>query len=200
MRQSVGGTVRGPVSTVLLAAGSAILALAPAEIDAHAATTSALRPATAAQTSIPVNLTVAATEHLVLTAASLVSRNPISLTALVNDLVASSGGAAGVTLVELGGATPIAWSLNGTGVFTAASTYKLAALMMEAQNVASGTAEPNGVVCFEDADYEAGWYDDYSAGACFTRYELAWRAGQDSDNTAGHMLARGVGGAGARDA
>jgi beta-lactamase class A len=200
MGQSVGRTVRGSVSTLIVAAGAAVLALGPAEVDAHAATTSALRPATVAQTSIPVNLTVAATQHLVITAASLMSHSPISLTAVINDLVASSGGTAGVTLVELGGATPIVWSLNGTAVFTAASTYKLAALMMEAQNIASGTADPNGAVCFEDGDYEAGWYDDYSAGACFTRYELAWRAGQDSDNTAGHMLVRDLGGSDALNA
>lgn len=193
--------VRRPVAAVIVAAGAAFLALAPAEIDAHAATPNATRqPALAAQTSLPVTLTVAATQHLVTTTASLVSRNPVSLTALINQVIASSGGTAGVTLVELGGATPIVWSLNGTSIFTAASTYKLAALMMEAQNIASGATDPNGVVCYEDGDYEAGWYDDYSAGACFTRYELAWRAGQDSDNTAGHMLVRDLGGADALNA
>ncbi len=200
MRRSVGGIVRSPVSTLIVAAGAAFLAVAPAMVDAHAATTSARQPALVAQTSIPVTLTVAATQHLVATAGSLVSRDPISLTALINDVVASSGGTAGVTLIELGGATPIVWTFNGSGVFTAASTYKLAALMMEAQNVASGTTDPNSVVCYEDSDYEAGWYDDYSAGACFTRYELAWRAGQDSDNTAGHMLVRDLGGADALNA
>jgi beta-lactamase class A len=201
MKPSVGRMVRRPVSAVIVAAGAAFLALAPAEIDAHAATPNAPRqPALVAQTSMPVTLTVAATQHLVATTASLVSRNPVSLTALINQVIASSGGTAGVTLVELGGATPIVWSLNGTSIFTAASTYKLAALMMEAQNIASGATDPNGVVCYEDSDYEAGWYDDYSAGACFTRYELAWRAGQASDNTAGHMLVRDLGGADALNA
>src|SRR6266852_1492920 len=99
MGQSVGGTVRGPVSTLIVAAGAAFLALAPAEVDAHATTPWALRPAPVAQTSIPVNLTVAATQHLVVTATSLVSHSPIALTALIIDLVASSGGTAGVTLV-----------------------------------------------------------------------------------------------------
>jgi beta-lactamase class A len=186
---------------VIVAAGAAFLAMAPAGVDAHTASPSTARqPALVAQASMPVTLTVAATQHLVATTATLVSHNPVSLTALINQIVASSGGTAGVTLVELGGATPIAWSLNGSGVFTAASTYKLAALMMEAQNIASGATDPNGVVCYEDSDYEAGWYDDYSAGACFTRYELAWRAGQDSDNTAGHMLVRDLGGADALNA
>jgi beta-lactamase class A len=200
VKPSVGRVVRRPVAAVIVTA-AAFLALAPAEIDAHAATPNAARePAAVAQASMPATLTVAATQHLVTTTASLVSRNPVSLTAVINQVIASSGGTAGVTLVELGGATPIVWSLNGTSIFTAASTYKLAALMMEAQNIASGAADPNGVICYEDGDYEAGWYDDYSAGACFTRYELALRAGQDSDNTAGHMLVRDLGGADALNA
>ena len=66
--------------------------------------------------------------------------------------------------------------------------------MMEAQNIASGKTSAGGSVCFQDADYEAGWYHDYEPGACFTRTELARRAGQMSDNTAGHMLVRDVGG------
>src|ERR1700694_3414413 len=172
--------VRRPVSAVIVAAGAPFRAMAPAGVAAHTASPSTARqPALVAQASMPVTLTVAATQHLVATTATLVSHNPVSLTALINQIVASSGGTAGVTLVERGGATPIAWSLNGSGVFTAASTYKLAALMMEAQNIASGATDPNGVVCYEDSDYEAGWYDDYSAGACFTRYELAGGAGQD---------------------
>jgi beta-lactamase class A len=85
-------------------------------------------------------------------------------------------------------------------VFAAASTYKLAALMMEAQRIAAGTADANGVVCFEDADYEDGWFDDYLAGECFTRTVLAQRAGHYSDNTAGHMLVRDLGGADALNA
>jgi beta-lactamase class A len=113
----------------------------------------------------------------------------------IDALIASSGGVAGVTLIELGGTDPISWSVNSTEVFTAASTYKLAALMLEAQNIAAGNTDPNGVVCFEAADYESGWYDDYEVGTCFTRNDLAVRAGVYSDNTAGHMLVRDVGGA-----
>lgn len=115
-------------------------------------------------------------------------------------MVAASGATVGLTLVELGGSDPIAWSLNGNTVITAASTYKLAALMMEAENIAAGTSDPNGLVCFVADDYEAGWFDDYSPGACYTRNELASRAAKQSDNTAGHMLVRDVGGADALNA
>jgi beta-lactamase class A len=90
--------------------------------------------------------------------------------------------------------------VNGSEVFTAASTYKLAALMLEAENISAGVADPNGAVCFQPGDYERGWFDDYADGSCFTRTELAMRAGIDSDNTAGHMLVRDVGGAGVLNA
>jgi beta-lactamase class A len=122
------------------------------------------------------------------------THNPVVLTAEVQQMIAATGGSSGVTLIELGGAAPVTWSYNGSSVFTAASTYKLAALMMEAENVASGRTDPNGLICFESEDYEAGWFDDYSTGACFTRNKLAWRAGIKSDNTAGHMLVRDLGG------
>jgi beta-lactamase class A len=124
-----------------------------------------------------------------------VARDVSQLALTVDALIASSGGVAGVTVVELGGNAPLSWSVNGDQVFTAASTYKLAALMLEAENIATGKTDPNGAVCFQDADYESGWFDDYSVGLCLTRTELAVRAGIYSDNTAGHMLVRDVGGA-----
>jgi beta-lactamase class A len=142
----------------------------------------------------------AGAHELVSSVDQLVTRGPLTLTATVDALVAASGGVAGVTLIELGGATPITWSFNGGEVFTAASTYKLAALMMEAENVAAGATDPNGYVCYQDSDYEDGWFDDYSDGECFTRLELAQRAGLHSDNTAGHMLVRDLGGADALNA
>src|SRR5260370_85407 len=71
----------------------------------------------------------------------------------------------------------------------------VAAVMLEAENIATGKTDPNATVGFEDADYESGWFDDYGPGVCFTRNELAVRAGIYSDNTAGHMLVRDVGGA-----
>jgi beta-lactamase class A len=129
-----------------------------------------------------------------------VARDVSQLALTVDALIASSGGVAGVTVVELGGSAPLSWSVNGDQVSTAASTYKLAALMLEAENIATGKTDPNGVVCFQDADYESGWFDDYSVGLCITRTELATRAGIYSDNTAGHMLVRDVGGAAALNA
>jgi beta-lactamase class A len=122
------------------------------------------------------------------------------LVAALQQVAAASGATVGVTVVELGGSDPLSWSLDGAAVFTAASTYKLVALMMEAQNIASGATDPNGLVCYQDSDYEAGWFDDYAPGECFTRNELASRAGQQSDNTAGHMLVRDVGGVDALNA
>jgi beta-lactamase class A len=123
--------------------------------------------------------------------------DPSALAAAVQQAISSTGASVGVSLIELGGTDPLTWSANGSEVFTAASTYKLAALMLEAENIAAGITDPNGLVCYQPDDYEAGWFDDYSDGACFTRNELALRAGTYSDNTAGHMLVRDVGGAGA---
>lgn len=123
-----------------------------------------------------------------------VARDSIALVAALQQLVAGSGANVGVTVVELAGSDPLKWSLDGGAVFTAASTYKLVALMMESQNIASGRTDPNGLVCYVPSDYEAGWFDDYAPGVCFTRNELASRAAKESDNTAGHMLVRDVGG------
>jgi beta-lactamase class A len=127
-------------------------------------------------------------------------RDLSSLAASVQQLIGSSGASVGVTVVELSGADPTVWSVNGGGVFTAASTYKLAALMLEAQNIAAGKTDPNGMVCYQESDYEDGWFADYADGLCYTRNELALRAGNYSDNTAGHMLVRDVGGAGVLNA
>jgi beta-lactamase class A len=124
----------------------------------------------------------------------VVPRGVGGLAISIQQLIAVSGASAGVTVVELGGTNPVVWSVNAESVFTAASTYKLAALMLEAQSIAAGKVDPNGYVCYQEDDYESGWFDDYEEGACFTRNELAIRAGKYSDNTAGHMLVRDVGG------
>jgi beta-lactamase class A len=147
--------------------------------------------------SAPVEAGSLAVGSIVSTLAPVLAapRSIDTLTIGIQALIASSGASAGMTLIELGGATPAVRSVNGGEVFTAASTYKLAALMLEAQDIAAGTKDPNGVVCFQADDYESGWFDDYSDGTCFTRSELAMRAGMYSDNTAGHMLVRDVGGA-----
>lgn len=180
----------------LAAAGVVFLALAPAGSDVHAKTGAGVAMAKPPAAAV----TVTATRQLVSALNELVAHSPMTLTTSIEQIVQASGGSVGVTLIELDGATPLTWSLNGNEVFTAASTYKLAALMMEAQNIAAGTTDPNGIVCYQDDDYEAGWYDDYSDGACFTRNELARRAGMVSDNTAAHMLVRDLGGAAALNA
>ena len=112
----------------------------------------------------------------------------------IKAIIALSGGPVGVRLVELGGVAPSTWDAGGSTQIDAASTYKLAALIEEAQLVAQGTLNPAGKVCFTDGDWEEGWFDEYSAGLCYTRNELAQRAGIYSDNTAGHMLVRDLGG------
>ena len=44
------------------------------------------------------------------------------------------------------------------------------------------------------------WYQDYDDGACLTRATLSARIGHNSDNTAGHILVREMGGTGAVNA
>jgi beta-lactamase class A len=176
---------------ILIVLGVAFVALAPAAGEVEART-----PTVVGHQTRPVSTLAIAGTHQLLTAVNqLVARSPMALTATIEPLVQASGGSVGIALIELGGSSPLTWDYNGTEVFTAASTYKLAALMLEAQNIASGATDPNGVVCYEDADYEPGWFDDYADGMCYTRSELARRAGLYSDNTAGHMLVRDVGGA-----
>jgi beta-lactamase class A len=181
---------------IVVVAGLAFMALAPTTSDVQARTKT-----TVVKQAAPVSKLAVAGTHQLLTAVNeLVARSPMALTATIDPLVKSSGGSVGIALIELGGSSPLVWNYNGGEVFTAASTYKLAALMLEAQNIATAGSDPNGVVCYQDADYEAGWFDDYADGMCYTRTELARRAGLYSDNTAGHMLVRDVGGADALNA
>jgi beta-lactamase class A len=105
-----------------------------------------------------------------------------------------SGANLGISLQELSGPRRNTVSLNGNQSFYAASTYKLPLLMAEAQQVASGQTSPSDVLCFDPSDAEDGWFDDYEVGSCFTRDELALRAGRYSDNTAAHILVRYLGG------
>ena len=106
----------------------------------------------------------------------------------------------GVSLIELGGSNPGAWDYLGDSTFDAASTYKLPVLMAEGEGIARHTISGGDVLCFESDDYEGGYFQDYGPGTCFTRAELARRAGKDSDNTAGHILVRYLGGNGALNA
>jgi len=181
--------VRRRVSFELLAAMAIfpVLAFGAVDVEANQSGVSSAEPVTARSSQIG-SIVSTFTPFVV-------PRGVGGLAITIQQLIAASGASAGVKVIELGGADPFAWSVNAEEVFTAASTYKLAALMLEADNVAAGKVDPNGYVCFQDGDYEAGWFDDYLEGACFTRNELAVRAGTYSDNTAGHMLVRDVGGA-----
>jgi beta-lactamase class A len=100
----------------------------------------------------------------------------------------------GVTLVELGGTNPQGWALNGDQPFTAASTYKLPLLMEEAQNVTAGRWHGTDSLCYQDSDWEDGYYGDYQDGVCMSRSQLEHRVGLNSDNTAAHILVRYAGG------
>jgi len=112
----------------------------------------------------------------------------------VVQLAAAAGADVGVVLIELGGEAPVTWSYNGDRQFVAASTYKLPLLMAEAQLIASGSVRDSDLICYSDGESEDGWYDDYSDGACYSRSDLATRVGQQSDNTAAHMLVTSLGG------
>ncbi len=122
------------------------------------------------------------------------------LQAQISGLAASSGTRIGISLIELGGTGPQAWNVNGDQSFVAASTYKLPLLMDEAQLVSSGRETPEAAFCFQPDDWEDGWFADYTPGECFTLAQLAGRIGQDSDNTAAHILVRYLGGAAALNA
>ena len=115
-------------------------------------------------------------------------------------IVSTSGARVGIALRELSGRARGSWSLNGGQVFTAASTYKLPVLMLEAQRIASRQLAAAGRVCFEDEDWEDGYFGDYTSGDCYSRSQLAFRVAHFSDNTAAHMLVRDVGGTGALNA
>ena len=122
---------------------------------------------------------------------------PSSFEQLQSDLAAiaaQSGAWVGISLQDLSGPRRNALSLNGSQSFYAASAYKLPLLMAEAQQVAAGETSLSDVLCFDPSDAEDGWFNDYQLGSCFTRDELAVRAGHYSDNTAAHILVRYLGG------
>jgi beta-lactamase class A len=112
----------------------------------------------------------------------------------VAGILSAAGASGGVTLTELGGPGPQSWAYDGDRQFVAASTYKLPLLMEEAQNVAAGRWHGADSLCYEDSDYEDGYYDDYQDGTCMSRSELESRVGLSSDNTAAHILVRYDGG------
>ena len=123
------------------------------------------------------------------------------LAADLNKIAAAGGARASVSLTELDGLAPLAlWSIKGDLVWQADSTYKLPLLMAEAQGIADGKYKGTDMLCYKSSDYEAGWYDDYVPGECFSRNVLATRVGHFSDNTAAHILVRYLGGSDALNA
>jgi beta-lactamase class A len=66
--------------------------------------------------------------------------------------------------------------------------------MEEAQNVAAGTWHGTDSLCYQDGDWEDGYYGDYTDGTCMSRSQLEHRVGLNSDNTAAHILVRSDGG------
>jgi beta-lactamase class A len=128
---------------------------------------------------------------------------PTALEQLKRDLstiAAASGGRVGISLQELSGPRRTSFSLGGSQSFYAASAYKLPLLMAEAQAIAAGQASPSDSLCYDPSDQEDGWFTDYDTGSCFSRQELARRAGLYSDNTAAHILVRYLGGPAALNA
>jgi beta-lactamase class A len=112
----------------------------------------------------------------------------------LNAAIAGSGAQVGVVLTEMSGRVRRTLAINPDESFTAASTYKLALLMAEAQLIAEGRAAAGDQVCYEPDDWEDGWFTDYGPGSCYSRQDLAARVGEFSDNTAAHMLVRDMGG------
>lgn len=141
-------------------------------------------PATDVQAADPASTPIPATTR------ESIGRLEGDLTAMV----ASSGARVGIALIELGGRNPQTWSLNGDMSLPAASTYKLPALMYNAQKISGGSYRASDKICFHSSESEAGWYADYSPGKCYTRQALGQRVGLYSDNTGGHMLVDDLGG------
>jgi len=112
----------------------------------------------------------------------------------VQGLLDDAGASGGISLIELGTRGPQSWSYQGDQEFAAASTYKLPLLMQEAQNVALGRWHGTDLLCYQDGDWEDGYYGDYEDGVCLSRAQLGHRVGQQSDNTAAHILIRYDGG------
>jgi beta-lactamase class A len=117
-----------------------------------------------------------------------------SLQRSVTGVLSAAGATGAVTMTELAGPGPRSWAYNGDEQFVAASTYKLPLLMEEAQGVAAGRWHGTDSLCYQDGDWEDGYYTDYQDGMCLSRSQLDNRAGQASDNTAAHVLVRYDGG------
>lgn len=196
-----GGTAR---AVIRLAVYSLVLSLLPLVAslayegsDFSAATVASLQTAAAISTIRPDHARATAevtpkplppiTTMLAPTAAD-------QLQADLGAMAGRSGSQVAIDLEELSGPRRISFSMNGTQTFYAASSYKLPLLMAEAGQIAAGQVSPGDVLCYDPSDQEDGWFTDYDIGTCFTRQELATRAGRYSDNTAAHILVRYLGG------
>jgi beta-lactamase class A len=146
----------------------------------------------------PPPISTAITEAVSATAAPAVPAMPpgpdTRLLSQLQAVVAGTRARVGVAVVDLRGAQPRRTELNAGVTFVAASTYKLVALMASAERIAAGSMRAGDRLCFRSGQAEAGWFKDYAPGRCFSRQTLAARAGQYSDNTAGHMLVDSLGG------
>ena len=164
-------------------AGLALATIAAAAALAH--TTFSSRPVAAAPPATHSRAAAATT--------TTPTRDTTALQHTLENLIAASGGSAGVHLQELTGPHPVRLQLDAQTPFTAASTYKLPLLMAQATRPATQT------LCYQPEDWEDGPFGDYAEGTCFTRAALMERTGKQSDNTAARILLRDLGGKPALD-
>jgi beta-lactamase class A len=180
----------GLVSTVLLfLAGAAMLASVAGGLLVAA-------PEAAGHTSLanPAALPASTSSTDAKAATAPPSGPDTRMLAELQSVVSSTRARVGITVVDLSYSRPRRTELNAGATFIAASTYKFVALMANAERIAAGSFKATDRLCYRRSQYEDGWFRDYKAGQCYSRQTLATRAGQYSDNTAGHMLVDSIGG------
>jgi beta-lactamase class A len=114
-----------------------------------------------------------------------------ALRALVQTLESERAGApgrVGIYFRDLRDGTTI--DLGGDQAYVAASVYKLAVLAALYHAESQGQLALTDQVAFQPADYEDGYFADYTNGQAFTVEQLVDRMIQESDNTSARMLAR----------
>src|ERR1700681_2156165 len=117
---------RQRVQASLLTATVILIVVILGAVDVHAnqrtpATSAPTTPATGGPGPVPSALrqsNIGPNGAATLAPIPSVARDISQLTLAVDALIASSGGLAGVTVVELGGGDPVSWSVNGDQVFT----------------------------------------------------------------------------------
>lgn len=189
-----GKAVIASVSVALVMVG------AGASREAHAGSASSVPPLTPPPVETPAPAPTPVPAPSATPTPAPAPRSTAALDQQVAALAAGAGASVGVALVELGGTQRISWSYQGDNSFVAASTYKLPLLMDQAQLMAAGSIHTTDTLAYTDADYEDGYFEDYGAGETFSRQDLAARVGQQSDNTAAHILVDSIGGPGALNA